>query len=101
MDNKKLLGKRIKELRKNRNLTQEKLAEMIDIETCSLSAIESGRYYPAFPTIEKIASSLNYDLNIFFDYKHLKTKEEKIKEIQTQISSQPEEIINIVYRIIH
>ena len=39
MDKKKLLGKRIKEIRKARGLTQEKLAELIDIETCSLSAI--------------------------------------------------------------
>ena len=30
MDNKKLLGKRIKELRKTRNITQQDLAEMLD-----------------------------------------------------------------------
>ena len=48
MDNKKLLGKRIKELRKYRNFTQEKLAELIDIEPCSLSAIEIGRHFPLY-----------------------------------------------------
>ena len=37
MDNKKLLGKRIKELRKNLGLTQEKVAEIISVETTSLS----------------------------------------------------------------
>ena len=39
MNNKQLLGKRIKELRKAANFTQEKLAELIDIETGSLSGI--------------------------------------------------------------
>ena len=32
MENKKLLGKRIKEIRKSKGLTQEQLSEMIDIE---------------------------------------------------------------------
>lgn len=72
MDNKKLLGKRIKELRKNAGLTQEKLAEMINIETTSLSGIESGRHFPSLPTIEKIANNLNVELKSLFDFNHLK-----------------------------
>ena len=43
MDNiKTLLGKRIKELRQKRRYTQEKLAEMANIEIPSLSNIENG-----------------------------------------------------------
>ena len=59
MDNKKLLGKRIKEIRKQKNLTQEQLAELIQIETGSLSAIESGRHFPSLPTLEKISATLD------------------------------------------
>ena len=40
MNNKKLLGKRIKEIRKSKGYTQEQLSEMIEIETSSLSGIE-------------------------------------------------------------
>ena len=61
MDKKKLIGKRIKEIRKAKNLTQEKLAELIDIETGSLSAIESGRHYPSLPTLIKISEVLNIE----------------------------------------
>lgn len=43
---KSLLGKRIKEIRKKRGLTQEKLAELAGIETPSLSNIENGKNYP-------------------------------------------------------
>lgn len=101
MDNKKLLGKRIKELRKSRKLTQEQLAELIDIETCSLSAVESGRHFPSFPTIEKIANYLNYDLKIFFDYEHLKSRKEKIENIKEIIDYLPDETINIIYKIVN
>lgn len=39
MDNKKLLGKRIKEIRKSFGYTQEKFSELTGIETSSLSGI--------------------------------------------------------------
>ena len=81
MDNKKLLGKRIKELRKEAGLTQEKLAELIDIETTSLSGIESGRHFPSLPTIEKIANKLNVELKILFDFNHLKSIDKMKEEI--------------------
>ena len=65
-----LLGKKIKELRKSRGLTQEKLAELAGIEIPSLSNIENGKNYPNNETLEKIALALRikpYQLFIF-DY---------------------------------
>ena len=52
-DLKKLLGKKIQIIRKSRNLTQEKLAELIDIETPSLSYLETGKYSPSIETLQK------------------------------------------------
>ena len=49
----------------------EKLAEFIDIETTSLSGIESGRHFPSMLTIEKIAKNLNVELKSLFDFNHL------------------------------
>ena len=45
MDKKKLLGKRIKELIKQKNISQEKLAELVGIELTSLSNIVTGRNF--------------------------------------------------------
>lgn len=97
MNNKLLLGKRIKELRKSKNLTQEKLAELINIETGSLSAIESGRHFPSLPTIERMAKALDMELVKFFDYNHLMSTEEKLNFIKESINSLSPEIINIIY----
>ena len=85
MNTKILLGKRIKEIRKLNNLTQEKLAEMIDLETTSLSGIESGRHYPSLPTIEKIAKNLDVEITELFNFSHLQSiniiKEEIINKL--------------------
>ena len=47
MDNKKLLGSRLKELRKRKGLTQEKLAELVELEPASICNIENGYNYPS------------------------------------------------------
>lgn len=50
---KKLLGRRVQELRKTRKIKQEELAEMINIAPRNMSNIETGR---CFPSPENIGS---------------------------------------------
>lgn len=71
MDNKKKLGLKIKELRKREGLTQEQLAELIDMEQNSISVIESGRNFPTLGTLEKIAQILEVNLSDFFNYDYI------------------------------
>ena len=98
MDNKKLLGKRIKELRKNAGYTQEKLAELIDIETSSLSGIESGRHFPSLPTIEKIANTLNIEMKTLFDFNHLQPVDKMKADIVNNIDKLDEHKIKFIYK---
>ena len=67
-DNKKLLGKRIKELRRNKGYTQEQLSELVGIETSSLSGIESGRFFPSLHVLDKMANVLRIQLADFFNW---------------------------------
>jgi len=48
-----LLGARIKELRKLRQITQEQLAEKVDLATRYISLIEVGRSSPSLETNRK------------------------------------------------
>lgn len=97
-NNKKLLGKRIKELRKNQGLTQEVLAELIDIETTSLSGIESGRHFPSLPTLEKIAKVLNVELRSLFDFNHLISIDVMKAHIITNLDKLDNEKIVFIHR---
>ncbi len=55
------LGQRVKFFRKKRSLSQEQLAEMINMETKSLSRIESGHNYPMYENLVLISSALEIE----------------------------------------
>lgn len=59
MNIKKELGEKIKRMRKKRKLTQEQLAEMIDITPRNLSGIEVGANFVKAETLEKLLGALN------------------------------------------
>lgn len=80
-DIKILLGKRIKELRKNLNFSQEQLAELIGIEPNNLSRIENGKNYPTAENLSKIANALSVSPEKLFAFNHHKNYEEIKKEL--------------------
>lgn len=100
MDTKKLLGLRIKEIRKSRGLTQENLAEKVDLETASLSAIESGRAFPSLVALEKIAAVLNVDIKLFFEFNPEKTIDEMKSSIVNNLDFIPDALIKRLYQVI-
>lgn len=69
---KELLGKRIREIREAKGISQETLAEMIGIEPPSLSSIEHGKSYPTAKNIDKIATSLGVLPSELFTFEHIK-----------------------------
>lgn len=100
MDNKKKLGKRIKELRKQKGLTQEKLAEFINMEQNSISIIESGRNFPTLATLEKIANILNVNLSDFFNYEYLDDIELVKQSVQAGLQVMDDNQIRQIYKYI-
>ena len=101
MNNKKLLGKRIKEIRKEAGYTQETLAEAVNIDITTLSGIESGRHFPSLVTLEKIADTLNSDLINFFDfYNHLDIEDMR-SIISENLKSLSAEDVKLVFKLIN
>ncbi len=85
MNIKKEIGEKIKRLRKRRGITQESLAEMIDISSRNLSNIELGVSFPKPETLEKILTTLNSTTQELFTNNHIKTNEDLINEISSLI----------------
>lgn len=63
MTNYKKLGERIKNLRREKGLTQEKLAELAKVDPKTIIEIENGkRKNPTFKTLNKITHALGIPL---------------------------------------
>ena len=65
---KQLLAIRLKQIRKSRGLTQEKLAELIGRDTKHISKLEIAGSYPSIETLERIAAALNVELKDIFNF---------------------------------
>lgn len=99
MDNKKLVGLRIKDLRKRASLSQEALAELAGIEPTSLSNIENGRNFPSFITLESIMKALNVGYFDVFQFAQYAPVDDLISEINAVLRNNPDKVRE-AYRII-
>ncbi|MBO6086776.1 helix-turn-helix transcriptional regulator [bacterium] len=93
------VGKRIKELRGKRKISQEKLAEMAEISQNMLSGIETGNNFCSAETLEKIIIALDVEPNELFDFGHQRDNNELLNDINKILSKNPEKLKEI-YKII-
>ncbi len=95
-DLKKAIGKRIQNIRKSKKLTQEKLAEMINIEPTSLSYLETGKYSPSVETLQKLSEVLKVQPWEFYYVSDI-SDEEKREELKKALDSNPK-LLKIIYK---
>ncbi len=94
---KKLFGLRIKEMRKNKNLSQELLSEKAEITAKYLSRIELGQHFPTIKTLINLAEVLKVELKDFFEFAH---KEESRKKLKDNLKSLIREADNDKLRLL-
>ena len=93
-----LIGKRIKEIRKSKNIKQVELANLIDIEPTNLSKIEKGIHLPKDETIVKIANALSINTQDLFVFDHIIPKVELINKINEIVAISEIEDLKFFYR---
>lgn len=83
MSTKKLLGAKIRYLRKSKKIAQEKLSEMADISPRQMVRIEMGQSFPTIENLEKIASALGVPIQSLFEndyYDSIENLKQKLHE---------------------
>lgn len=63
----KILALRIKKLRNKRNMTQEHLAEIVDLSTVYISLVERGQRVPSLENLIEICNVLECTLDELLD----------------------------------
>jgi transcriptional regulator with XRE-family HTH domain len=64
----KKFGKRLRYLRRDRDMTQEHLAELTDLSVNFISLLETGQSSPSLESIVKIAKALEVDAGELFKF---------------------------------
>jgi len=95
-----LLGSRIKELRRIHSISQEKLAEIVSLDSKFISKIEVGRSSPSLETMESIANALGVEIKDLFEFAHLQVGGVKIAEIEKLLAGADEEKKRTILKIV-
>lgn len=94
------LGRRIKELREYKKLTQFEFAELLNMESTNVSKIERGLQIPKEESLIKIANILNVSVGDLFDYEHFTDKEELINNINEILNNSDLKTLQNFYKIL-
>lgn len=86
MDEKQMLGKRIKELRGRRGYSQEVLSERMGVSAKYLSSVERGKENPTLDLLVKLAKALKVDLGDLFNFRWLGLREVELRAKVTEMA---------------
>lgn len=96
-DIKELFGKRIRKFRLKNKMSQEELAERVDIALNNIGKIERGESFVTAATLEKLAKVLGADIKEFFNFDEYKSVNDMKKELN--LDMQEDENIKLIYKI--
>ena len=96
---KKMFGQRLRELRTAKKLTQETVAELIDIKPENYSRIENGLSFPKPENIVKLSKVLDVEIAELFQFSHLNDYEKILDAIIEKLKSDKETTV-ITYKFL-
>jgi transcriptional regulator with XRE-family HTH domain len=95
------LGRRIRSVRKSRNLTQEQLGERSRVSYKHLGAIERGEENPSLSVLQKIAKGLGVEISELFSFQHEETDSTRLeKMINDLIKDEKVERLQLIMKIV-
>ncbi len=101
MVDKELFGKRLKEIRTKRGMTQEELSNLLDIEWQHVSRLENGKNFPSCNILLSIANIFDIDIRELTNYDYLDKNKNLDESISKLLSIATEEQKQIFYKILN
>ena len=83
------MGKRLKNLRVQKNLTQKQVAERVGLAVSAISSYESGFRYPSYQTLVKLASMYHVSCDYLIGIPSTRTIDVSgLEDIEIEVISQ-------------
>ena len=96
-----LLGRKIRNLRKQKGWTQEHLSELAGINPKSILRIESGKTFPTYQNLEKFSEIFDVEVADLFNNRSLDNIETLKKYIYKDINNLDENKIRVLYNFLY
>ena len=100
MFDQKLLGNRIRSLRIQKALSQEKLSELAELNGKYLGEVERGSANISIVNLAKLADALDVPLLSLLAAKHERPRRELVSELHKLIDRTDDAQLKIIYRVI-
>ncbi len=100
MNEKELLGAKIRFIRKNKNMSQEVLAEKADLSPRQIIKIENGQSAPTVFSLQRIASALDTSIESILDNKSFDSIEVIKSQILKKINNLTDINLRFIFRIL-
>jgi transcriptional regulator with XRE-family HTH domain len=87
-----IFAKNMKAYRRKSGLTQEKLAEKVDVSTHHIGMIELARNFPTLDLVERIADALNIEIYQLFIEPH--SPNEELEQLRQEIKDDMKQLLD-------
>jgi transcriptional regulator with XRE-family HTH domain len=87
-----IFAKNMKECRRKSGLTQEKLAEKVDVSTHHIGMIELARNFPTLDLVERIADTLDIEIYQLFIEPH--SPNEELERLRQEIKGDMKQLLD-------
>lgn len=96
-----LLGRKIRQLRRERKWTQEYLSELLEINPKSVLRIESGQTFPSIQNLERLAEIFEIEISDLFVNHNLEDTSVLKKYIYENIETLNDKEIRSLYNYLY
>jgi len=99
MSFKKEFANKLKQIRRKKGLTQEKLAELVGVAPRHISFIETAKSFPSADLIEKICKVLKINYSELFKFEENLSRDDMIAKITQIAKNLEEDSLRCLYKI--
>lgn len=94
-----IFGKKIKDLREKKHLSQEELSVQLEITQRQVSMIERGLSFPKLSTLNKLSNVFGCQIQDLFDYDYLQAEKVLKNDLNGVINSLSYDKLKTLYLI--
>lgn len=100
MNLKSAFAKNLKQIRKQRGLTQEELAELVNVAPRHISFIETARSFPSSDLLERLCAVLNVNYSSLFEFEENLSREQILGRIQDITEKLDDKKLKYIYKMV-